>query len=290
MHEELESENHPVYFIDFAQRAAAVGLQYVTESAPSLTDTQLSPELRATLRSWSADNLQYEQYFDYVRNRTFRRSLLCRAGRAVDDEPMPDGVPEMWTRARCYADADAPEAKQPGVEVFRTNEGVAATMAHSLVRAALHALIDSRPAALPFEALVQRTQERLEAGNVVSRETLADAMLRCAMVRLVDLTMTPTPCTASLSQRPVASPLARFEARNESMVTSLLHVGVNLSPFDRFVLRQLDGTHDEPAVVEEVIDAVARGELDLGAAERTAVVEAVRRAFQQFRLSGLLVS
>jgi methyltransferase-like protein/SAM-dependent methyltransferase len=290
VHEELESENHPIYFIDFAQRAAAVGLQYVSEAAASLTDTQLSPELRAKLRSWSSDTLQYEQYFDYVRNRTFRRSLLCHAGRIVLDEPMPDGVSEMWTRARCYVDPDAPEAKQPGVEVFRTNEGVAATLAHPLVRAALHALIEVRPAGLSFETLAARTRERMQGGDTFSCETLADAMLRCTQVRLVDITMAPTPCTALLSSRPVASPLARFEARSEPMVTSLVHAAVNLAPFDRFVLRQLDGTQDETAVVDAVMAACACGDLDLGPAERGAVADAVAHAFEQFRLSGLLVS
>src|SRR5207247_8800554 len=116
------------------------------------------------LRSWSAHNLQYEQYFGYVRNRTFRRPLLCHAGRTVQDEATPDGVPEMVTRARCYVDADAPEAKQPGVEVFRTNEGVAATMAHPLVRAALHALVDARPAGLALQALVWAAPQPQEGG------------------------------------------------------------------------------------------------------------------------------
>jgi len=74
------------------------------------------------------------------------------------------------------------------------------------------------------------------------------------------------------------------------MVTSLVHAAVNLSPFDRFVLRQLDGTRDQAAVVDEVMAACARGDLDLGAAERGAVADAVTHAFEQFRLSGLLRS
>lgn len=289
MHEELESENHPIYFIDFARRAAAVGLQYVTEATPSLIDAQLSPELREKLHSWSSDNLQYEQYFDYVRNRTFRRSLLCHAGRTMEKEPTPARVPEMVARARCYVDHDAPESKQPGVEVFRTSEGVAATMAHPLVKAALHVLIESRPAGLAFDALAERTQAHMD-GKGFSREVLADAMLSCAMVRLVDLTMAPSPCSARLSQQPVANPLATFEARTESRVTSLLHATVELSPFDRFVLRQLDGTHDADAVINEVMNAMSRGELDLGPAERSTVAKAVDHALRQFLLSGLLVS
>jgi hypothetical protein len=162
-------------------------------------------------------------------------------------------------------------------------------MAHPLVRAALHVLIDSRPIGLSFDALAEGTERRM-ASPGFTREVLADAMLHCALVRLVDLTMAPTPCAATLSPRPVASPLARLEARKESLVTSLLHVAVDLSPFDRFVLRQLDGTRDAEAVVDDVMGAIIRGELDLGPAEKSTVAKAVDHAFRQFRLSGLLVS
>jgi SAM-dependent methyltransferase len=291
MHEELESENHPVYFIEFAQRAAATGLQFVGEVTPSLTDTQISPDLRATLRSWSADALQYEQYFDYVRNRTFRRSLLCHAGRAVQHEPMPAAVASMYVRARCYPDVDAPETKQPDVEVFRTAEGVAATMAHPVVRAALHVLVDARPAAVPFARLLEATRARLTvSGENFAPDTLADATLRCALVRLVDLSMHPESCATTLSPCPVASPLARLEARTADIVTSLLHLEVKLSEFDRFVLRQLDGAHDEDSIVEAVEAAVRSGELALGTSpQHAAIVEAVGRALPQLRLCGLLM-
>jgi SAM-dependent methyltransferase len=291
MHEELESENHPVYFIDFAQRAAAVGLQYVSEVIPSLTDTQISGELRGKLRSWSADRLQYEQYFDYVRNRTFRRSLLCHAGREVAEEPTPASVSSMYLRARCFVDADAPEAKQPGVEVFRTAEGVAATMAHPVVRAALHILVDARPAALAFDALFAACRAHL-GEDAVSTEVLADAMLRCTLVRLIDLSAyAPGAGTTSISRYPVGSPLARFEARTENVVTSLLHLEVKLSPFDRFVLILLDGTHGEATIIEEVEQAVRRGDLDLGESPRhEAIVEAVGRALTQLRLCGLMIA
>ena len=292
MHEELESENHPVYFIDFAQRAAATGLQYVSEVIPSLTDTQISGDLRATLRSWSADNLQYEQYFDFVRNRTFRRSLLCHAGRTVEVEPTAAGVPSMHLRARCFVDTDAPEAKQPGVEVFRTAEGVSATMAHPVVRAALHVLVDARPAALPFDALLEASRARLGGADTVSSDTLADAMLRCTLVRLIDLSAdAPASFVTSLSRYPMASPLARLEARTETVVTSLLHLEVKLSPFDRFVLMLLDGSHDDSAIVHEVDRAVARGDLDLGdAPQRAAIIAAVGRAIQQLYLCGLMIA
>ena len=175
----------------------------------------------------------------------------------------------MHLRARCFVDTDAPEAKQPGVEVFRTAEGVAATMAHPVVRAALHVLVDARPAALPFDALLQASRARLGGADTVSSDTLADAMLRCTLVRLIDLS----------ADAP------------GSFVTSLLHLEVKLSPFDRFVLMLLDGSHDDSAIVDEVDRAVARGDLDLGdAPQRAAIIAAVGRAIQQLYLCGLMIA
>jgi methyltransferase-like protein/trans-aconitate methyltransferase len=292
LHEELESENHPVYFIEFARRAAAAGLQYVAEASPSLIDRKIANELRETVRGWAANDVEYEQYLDYARNRTFRRSLFCRAGRAMNREMSPESVPSMYLRARCEADASAPDAQQPGVEVFRTPDGLAVTMSHPLVRAGLHVLIDARPAALSFPLLVERTRARDEVqGTDVSAEVLADAMLRCATVRLLDLTTHPEACSTSLSERPVASPLARLEARTVSVVTSLLHVELTISDLDKYVLLLLDGTHDKRAIVDQVVEALGRGELDLGAVPpREEVVKLVELALSQFRRAGFLVA
>ena len=286
VHEELEAENHPVYFSEFAHRADAVGLRFLGEAYPSLTDVQLSPELREKLRQLSADDIQYEQYLDFVRNRTFRRSLLCRAGRVIAREPDPAALRSMFLRARCAAEPST----DAGAEVFRTNAGASITMAHPVVRAALHVLIDAQPAALGFDALLLQTRSGVAPGVVVSTEMLTDAMLRCAMVRLLDLTTHAERCATQPSIRPKASPLARYEARTELLVTSLSHVQVRLSDFDRYLLTRCDGTRDERALVDDLIVAAGSGAIDLGASPpRHAIEETVRAALEQFRLCALLL-
>jgi cyclopropane fatty-acyl-phospholipid synthase-like methyltransferase/methyltransferase-like protein len=281
VHEELEAENHPVYFSDFAQAVETAGLRYMCEAYPSVTDVQLPAALRDQLRQLSADDIQYEQYLDFVRNRTFRRSLLCRAERAIARDPDPAAMQSMFLRARCVAEPPS-ESLEPGTEVFRTNAGASITMAHPVVRAALHALIDARPAALSFKDLLTETRTGVASDIAVPTEMLADAMLRCAMVRLLDLTTHAERCATRLSERPTASPLARGEARTESLVTSLSHVQVRLSDFDRTLLAKLDGTRDEHALVGEMMVAAASDDY-------RAVEDTVRSALEQYRLCALLV-
>lgn len=289
VHEELEAENHPVYFSDFAQSAEAAGLRYMCEAYPSVTDVQLSAELREQLRQLSADDIQYEQYLDFVRNRTFRRSLLCRSDRTIARDTVPEALQSMFLRARCVIEPST-GSSEPDTEVFRTSAGTAITMSHPVVRAALHVLIDSRPAAVSFDDLLAETRARVGSVMQVTAELLADAMLRCAMVRLLDLTTHGERCATRLSRCPTASPLARHEARTESLVTSLSHVQVRLSEFDRALLTRVDGTREERALVDEMIAMSALHDVGLGTTpERRAVEDTVRAALEQYRLCALLV-
>jgi methyltransferase-like protein len=125
----------------------------------------------------------------------------------------------------------------------------------------------------------------------VTEDVVADAMLRCAMVRLVDITTHADRCARTVSERPAASALARLEAGTESLVSSLSHLQVKLSEFDRNILVQLDGTRDLEALVDAVLADAARGDLDLGVTRpRPEVSLVVMEALEQFRLCGLLVA
>ena len=61
--------------------AAAKGLRYLAEArTPGLLEN-LPPEAREVVEAWADDEVAAEQYLDFLCNRTFRRTLLCRADR-----------------------------------------------------------------------------------------------------------------------------------------------------------------------------------------------------------------
>ena len=57
-------------------------------------------------------------------------------------------------------------------------------------------------------------------------------------------------------ERPLASPLARLKAESDARITNLCLRHVEVSDFDRLVLRLLDGDHDRGAIVESLQEAV----------------------------------
>jgi SAM-dependent methyltransferase/methyltransferase-like protein len=266
LHEELEAVNDPVYFAEFVHRSEAAGLQYLTEGTFSHIAAALADEARAALREWAPDPIRHEQYLDFLRGRTFRRTLLCPAGVSRLDEPSPDALTGLYLAARAAPLAGAGDPNAVIVEEFRSPDGRTVETNHPLVRAALHTLFDELPDALPFAELWGRANERAAGAPRNDGEDerwFAAAMLQCATGRLVGLHAEPGLCAGRIGPRPTASRLARLEAGRGQAVTNLRHHRVELLPLDRVLLAQMDGAHARPALVDLVRGAVERGEVNV---------------------------
>lgn len=78
-HEHLETVNAPVYFYEFMEKADGQSLQDLAEAAfASMLTSGFSREVQTTLEKISSDIIHLGQYMDFVRNRPFRQTLLCR--------------------------------------------------------------------------------------------------------------------------------------------------------------------------------------------------------------------
>jgi hypothetical protein len=72
------------------------------------------------------------------------------------------------------------------------------------------------------------------------------------------------PITLEVGERPLASGVARLQARDGDRVTNLRHERVTMDGFDRFLLMRLDGSHDRSTLVDQVMAGpVAEGVLSL---------------------------
>jgi SAM-dependent methyltransferase len=77
-HEHLEDVNEPLYFHQFAERAADKGLHYLAETdLRVMVPGHYPPEVENVLQMLAQDLIHMEQYMDFLRNRMFRQSLLC---------------------------------------------------------------------------------------------------------------------------------------------------------------------------------------------------------------------
>ena len=256
LHDYLESENHPVYFHEFVSSAAAKGLRYLSEAGlRTMADWNQAPEARAVLDRLSAgDPIAREQYHDYLCNRNLRRSLLCRADVPTSRSVAPEALRTLRVASHLGPNAPCPDPFAAGVVAYRSQDGGAGVATDEpLLKLAMRALTECWPRSLPFEDLHRIVRDHAEP------EALGEALLQAFAADVVDLLTHEPGFVSGVSERPVASPLARLQAESGPRVTNVTHRTIVLGPFDALVLPRLDGQRDRRALLDSLVEAATSG-------------------------------
>lgn len=275
-HDHLEENNHPMYFTDFVKMFLPKGLRYLGEADFCvMLPSQFSPEAQQTLRSIAPEQVQLEQYMDFLRNRMFRQSLLVRP------EVRPNYMlqPELVRKFRVSSPLRPEKEKvievdlSPGVnESFKAGDGRTLTSSDPIVKAAFVILSEDFPQSVPFDDLVKRARDRLAATGQTAPEGTDDAgnlgkailsAYATAFTAVVELHVWSPTFALNVSEKPMASQLARHLATVGNRVTNAFHQSVTLSDFDRQLLQYLNGKNDQKQLVDEMTELVGRGVLNM---------------------------
>jgi methyltransferase-like protein len=257
-HEYLEETNTPFYFEDFVQRANAHALQYLGDAEPHATALDnLPPAVLARLRSFTSDPIALEQYADFTQNRTFRRSLLCRADIALIETPTPERMRRLFAATPVKPLASAPDLRAGVSESFRTERGKTFSSTHAVAKAALVTMAAAWPRAISFDELLTSTGARDE-------ELLTDLLASLHNTAVISLHATPPRCTEIVSARPRATELARLQSQAGLLVTNQHRRVVMLDDaIAHFLLRQLDGRNTHADLLRLLDREVSAGRLDI---------------------------
>jgi hypothetical protein len=206
-HEHLEDVNEPCYFHEFMARATAAGLQFLAESElGTMLLNDMPSEIERTLRAMSADLIHLEQYCDFLRNRTFRQTLLCRQGTAVSYRLSVDRLRGLYVASPARTLTPQPDIHSTAEERFTSPKGAIVKSVDPLAKAALVYLAEIWPRAVRFEELGAAARVRLNAGNggakteAAAREdlqTLGQCLLTCYLTGPDDLVYLGTHSTWS---------------------------------------------------------------------------------------------
>jgi SAM-dependent methyltransferase len=221
VHDDLAQSWHPVWFAEFAAHAACHGLAYVGEADLfDLRTAPLSEDIAAEVwRLADGERIAYETYTDLLTARHFRQSVLCRADLEVSVTPAPERTTRLHWAAR--PNADAPDV--------------------GLLAAAFTRLDRERPRALAFAEL----RAALDADPVALGEALLDGVQRECLIPHAG----PLRAATKPGPRPVASPLARWQAAQGADLTSLAYTTVRVEdPAARSLIALLDGKRDRVAI------------------------------------------
>lgn len=261
-HDDLAAVNTPVFFHEFIAHARAHDLQFLSES--DLLEGQplgLPPTVQQAIEQLSPDVVLREQYLDFVKNRAFRQTLLCRTNIAIDREFDATRLGELAVASRLRPTSEPPDLQHGVSERFRGLGEQSVQTADPLAKAALIELAHAAPRALPFVELEVRVGARLAGAEVQSSHCsaeLAPTVLQLCLAGVVELWSKPPPLAAKPHDRPRSSELARAQlAQGRSTVASLLHTNVTLEdPVGRSLVSLLDGTRDRERLLRELSSVV----------------------------------
>jgi methyltransferase-like protein/ubiquinone/menaquinone biosynthesis C-methylase UbiE len=263
-HDELAPHYRPVYFYQFIMQAAQYGLQYLGEADLfEMQDLSYPPPVRETLSQFGDEHIvQKEQYLDFLKGRSFRQTLLCREGLKLTRRVQPEQLRSFYLASSVQPVSPQPDLRDQVIEEFRGPKGAKLQTDYPLAKAALVHLSEVFPRRLRFEQLLAAARARLGLSSLASAfdeeaQVLAEILLAACWSGLVQLHSYVPPLVAEVSQRPLASPLARWQASRGKVVTNLLHSSVELGDeLSRQLLQLLDGTHDRAALRDELLSAV----------------------------------
>ena len=282
-HDDLSAVNQPFYFHEFMEAAGRHQLQYLGEA--DMRDKQttgLTEQAMGIVQNLDKVNrIAREQYLDFISGRSFRQTLLCRQDCRLNHEPELERVCNLFAAADVALVNSGANTAVPGMEDFQRAKAVIAT-GNPVLKSALVYLGQVWPRRVPFSELLDKARsvsrsvsslqavpEHAEACTPnqtfdSDRRELAEFLIRCYAIGFVDLHSYPSTFVTEISERPVASPLARLQIRHGQTVSSLRHLPLKIEDaLGRELVGLLDGTRNRAALLEELGKGVRSGSIPI---------------------------
>jgi methyltransferase-like protein/ubiquinone/menaquinone biosynthesis C-methylase UbiE len=269
LHDHLEEANEPVYFHQFAERTARHGLQYLGEADFSTMLTSNFPkEIDETLRRISNDIVRTEQYMDFVRNRSFRQSLLCRQELQVNRNLDYRSILPLQVASPARPLSAPVDIASSKPETFALANGFSITSPQPITKAALQYLSETWPQSVSFEELLNVSRSRIAPTLIQDREStevqkqaLASDLLTAYVKNAIVLRTEAVEQVTVVSEKPKASALARYQAKSGQFITNQLHESITVDVFTRHLIEQLDGRKNIDDIVNGMVKLAEDGTL-----------------------------
>ncbi len=266
LHDEMEVINSPVYFHQFAEHAEKHGLQYLVEADfPTVMPNDLRSEVVEHLGETARTTIEMEQYLDFLRNRTFRRTLLCHDSVEVNRRLTIDPIAHYYVASFAKPIESDAAVVERSIERFEASDGKVFATDHPVTKAVFHYLSEITPRAVRFGELLREACSRLEqvSPNPADAAALAANLLQAfsASLELVEFHVYTPRMVMVVSDKPLASPMARYQAQHGILAANLLHRRVELDNLTRLILMNLDGQNDRNALLEFLIRLADEGKI-----------------------------
>ncbi len=315
-HNELSAVNEPLYFHQFVSRAAQHNLRYLAEAQfQTMLADNLSGKVSAKLRQMVKDTIALEQYMDFLRNRMFRQTLLCHQEVQLQSKLTPERLAKFYMASAALPESPNLDIRSQAIDKFCAPNGDTLATDHPVTKAAMSYLSEIWPQAVSFKILLSTAYARLNGGlspynglspSDIQPDASTDMQVLGANLLkayshnedLIEFHVHAPRFTKEISERPVVSPLARYQAQKRSRITNLRHELIDLDGLNGYLVLRLDGTLSRAALLDMLEMMISEGAIEVALEDqslkgakhvRDALPEMLDSALQSLANAALLV-
>ncbi len=306
LHEYLAEVSQPVYFRQFAAHARRHRLELAGDVSLGIRYADyLGAEAEQSLSEITTDLVQKEQFRDIVRNRATRQTLLCHRDVELARTLRPELARSMYFSAALTSETPNVSPRSSAVERFLAPNGLRISTAVPIIKAALQHLGTIWPSYASFDELVDAACALLEVpvekrGDVPPSEVerLQENLVQCCAGGIAEMHHHRQTFVSKLSERPTVGRLARWQAARGNMLTNRWHDSVRIDEIERHVVQLLDGSRDQPQLLDALTGLAAEGRFVIVEHGRVVGADEARRtlgivlpeALERLARHGLLIS
>jgi methyltransferase-like protein/SAM-dependent methyltransferase len=254
-HDHLEEVNEPLYFHQFIERAAEHKLRYLGEAKiGSMLPANFGPDVAKAMKLLANDQLQIEQYLDFICNRMFRETLLIQARNTPNWQIQAECVTRLHVSSMTKPVNGIADVRSDEPVQYQTPTGVTITANRPILKAAMVVLTEVRPGTIPFGELVKRCWSlllRTDEKQMMeeTQELVASLLSGHLNADIVELRGAAVAVATRAEERPRASSVARAQIV-VGYPTTRRHELAALSPLESCLLPLLDGTRNHTELAE----------------------------------------
>lgn len=250
-HEHLENENHPLYFHEFMKIAEDNNMQYLGDSQLSTMYVGALAKPVADTLSQLTDLVRQEQYMDFVRNRRFRMSILTKKSQTPNHTVPQERINIFYLSAdKLLPDFDTTQQNW-SQDTLRTFNNKAISTKNRYFASLLSILCEQRPRIFSLDELVKVAAKRVGPSDEATfRKAWTEFAMKLCFMGYLAVHDSPYDEMLTVSERPVALPITRYQSTLGELVPNTRHESIKLDKATLVLLPLLDGSLTVPELSE----------------------------------------
>jgi methyltransferase-like protein/cyclopropane fatty-acyl-phospholipid synthase-like methyltransferase len=268
-HDHIEENNIQLYFHEFAAKAKNRKLQYLGDAnIPTMYLGNMPAKVVEKLQAIN-DIVRTEQYMDFITNRRFRCSLLCKEtvklNRNLNNDDLKNFYISMIIDPEKALNTVNLNDKDETLKFFINNNNESfISSASPIMKAILYTFAENKNYSLKVDQVVKLASQKLEdADRVAIKNELLNNGMKLVLAGYMNICSEPTNYVNELTQKPKASKLIQYQAERMPgfWVTNQKHERLGINLFEKYVLRYLDGNNTKEEIIDKVMNHIKNDEL-----------------------------